>query len=44
MAAVNDHLERYAFGNKQLHFADCSVPFTVGGKVSVASCLTCEQS
>lgn len=31
--AVNDHLERHAFGNKHFHFADCAQPFTVGGKV-----------
>ncbi|DBA83112.1 TPA: platelet-activating factor acetyltransferase activity protein [Trebouxia sp. C0005] len=31
--AVNDQLERYAFGNKQLHFADCALSFTSGGKL-----------
>lgn len=39
--AVNDQLERYAFGNKQLHFADCALPFTAGGKVrhKAATCV-----
>jgi len=39
--AVNDQLERYAFGNKKLHFADCALPFTAGGKVmhKVATCM-----
>jgi len=41
IAAVNDQLERYAFGNKQLHFADCALPFTAGGKVTqkFATCM-----
>ncbi len=40
--AVNDQLERYAFGNKKLHFANCALPFTVGGKVmqKVATCMS----
>ena len=35
IAAVNGRLERYAFGNRQLHFADCGPAFIQTGKVRV---------